>query len=61
MEYTKEEIEKFKAKADKWDALDERISVYYRHLDPESGIDDPEEEGDLCTIGELAASAFGYF
>ncbi|WP_254562170.1 hypothetical protein [Dyadobacter diqingensis] len=41
-------------KAAKWDALEERIGKFY-----ESDEDD-EPEGDLCDIGEIAASAFGY-
>ena len=54
--YTQEQIEEFKAKADKWDALDEKIGeVYiYDEEDDESGF------LDLSDVGELAAQAFGY-
>ena len=47
---SKDELEK----ARKWNNLDERISKFY----PEDGND--EEDGDLVSIGEIAASAFGY-
>lgn len=52
--YTEEQINEFKSKADKWDALDEEIGeVYFQ--------DEEDEEGaDLAHIGELAAQAFGY-
>lgn len=53
--YTQEQIEEFKAKADKWDALDEKIGeVYFQ--------DEEDEDGgaDLAHVGELAAQAFGY-
>lgn len=39
------------SKAKKWDALDKKISMFYENED---------SEGDLCDIGEVAASAFGY-
>lgn len=48
-----EEIKRLKVKADKWDALDEKISKFY----PE---DESEEAGDLGDIGEVAAIAFGF-
>ena len=52
MEYTKEQIKEMKKKADKWDALGAEISKCY--CNPEI------EDADLCTIGEMAASAFGW-
>lgn len=48
-------------KAKKYDDLDEKIGKYYR--EPEDDDDDEnydESEGDLVTIGELAASHYGY-
>lgn len=45
---------KYKIKADKWDALDEKIGKFY----PDDEAD--EAGGDLCDIGEAAAMAFGY-
>jgi len=53
--YTEEQIEEFKAKADKWDAMDAKIGeVYFQ--------DEEDEDGgaDLAHVGELAAKAFGY-
>ena len=54
--YTEQQIEEFKEKADKWDALDEKIGEVYIHdeEDDESGF------LDLAHVGELAAKAFGY-
>lgn len=50
---TQEQIEEFKAKADKWDALDVKIGEVY--------FQDEEDGGaDLAHVGELAAKAFGY-
>lgn len=52
--YTEEQINEFKAKADKWDALDEKIGeVYFQDEEDEDGAD-------LADVGELAAQAFGY-
>ncbi|MBO9657513.1 MAG: hypothetical protein J7527_01685 [Chitinophagaceae bacterium] len=47
------EVERYKSKADKWDALAAKIAKFY----PE---DESESEGDLCDIGEVAATAFGW-
>lgn len=49
---TEEEYLKLKTKAEKWDALDDRIATFYSSH--------PDEEGDLIDIGEAAAEAFGY-
>lgn len=57
MQYTEEQIQQWKRKAEKWDELDEKIGRFY------DGEEDNEEEGiegDLCDIGEVAAMAFGY-
>jgi hypothetical protein len=61
MEYTKEQVEQWKAKAEKWDKLDEAISKFYCNADGEYDEEEPEQKGDLCDIGEAAATAFGYF
>lgn len=45
-------------KADKWEELDEKISKYYVDENGEELSDDAG--GDLCDIGEAAATAFGY-
>lgn len=63
MNYTEEQINAFKAKADKWDALDARISKCYFNAEGEIPDDDNDTEipdADLVTIGEMAAGAFGY-
>lgn len=43
--------EYIQSRVEKWEALDEEISKFYENED---------SEGDLCEIGEIAASAFGY-
>lgn len=62
MEYTKEQIEDFKIKSEKWDNLGKKISKCYCNSDGEYDEDNPEiENADLGTIGEMAASAYGWF
>jgi hypothetical protein len=62
LESLKPEIEK----AEKWDKLAQKIDSCYGEFDEngEEGESDYENEfgsePDLCTIGEYAASAFGY-
>jgi hypothetical protein len=52
-----DEYNSLKEKAAKWDALYEKIGKYY-------GVDEEgnptEKEGDLGTIGEIVAGAFGF-
>ncbi len=67
MQYTIEQIEAFKAKAEKWDALDAKIlKCYPPETDEDKEYIDPEGEiewdynADLVTIGGIAAQAFGY-
>ena len=55
MNYTTQQIEEFKKKADKWDKLDEKLSSQYFDEDGEP----IEGDGDLTVIGEIAAEAFG--
>ena len=58
---TTEEIADWRNKAAKWEALDKRISKCYLNKEGEYDEDNPEiEDADLCTIGEMAATAFGY-
>lgn len=45
-------------KAAKWDALDDKIGGYY--VDENGDELEGEGGGDLCDIGAVAASAFGY-
>ena len=60
--YTEEQIEEFKTKADKWDALEKQIESVYGQENSEGEWEEYEgdEGGDLSTIGEMAAMAFGY-
>jgi len=65
MQYTAEQIEEWKKKADKWDELDDQIAKCYCNKDGEYVDEDSDdkaeiEDADLCTIGEIAASAFGW-
>lgn len=59
MKYTEKQIEEFKAKADKWDALEDRIAECYGS-ENEDGEYIENLDSDLGTIGEIAASAFGF-
>ncbi|HEX8333298.1 MAG TPA: hypothetical protein VF622_11775 [Segetibacter sp.] len=62
MNYTESEINEFKKKADKWDALEKQIESVYGKENAEGEWEefDDNEGGDLCDIGEMAAMAFGY-
>lgn len=61
MEYTKEQIEGWKAKAEKWDALGEKIAKCYPDYDDDGEeLETEEPDADLCTIGEHAAHAYGW-
>jgi len=57
-EYVYNIIAPIQKKANKWDKLDAQILKCYQD---ENGKEYSEDEGgDLCTIGEIAAIAFGY-
>jgi hypothetical protein len=58
--YTQEQIEEWKAKAEKWDALETEIGKYYPDFDEDDNEIEPVKEGDLNDIGEVAARAFGF-
>lgn len=71
MEYTNEqlieiqkkvdEIKVWKSKAEKWDALGAKIEKCYCNSDGEYDEENPEiEDADLGTIGEMAATAYGW-
>jgi hypothetical protein len=61
MEFTKEQIDGWKVKAEKWDALGKEIETCYCNEDGEYDEETPEcVEADLVTIGEIAASAYGW-
>ena len=49
-----------KEKADKWDKLSSEIDKFYLNKEGEYDEENPEEKGDLITIGERAATAFGW-
>lgn len=57
--YTEKEIEQWKAKAAKWDALEAKIAACYVD-DNGDELEDEDGGADLCDIGEIAASAFGF-
>lgn len=52
-------ISDVKDKADKWDALEEKIGKYYAEPEDEDYDKDMDESG-LIGIGETAARAFGF-
>ena len=58
--YTEEQIKKWKYKAEKWDALDSKIAKCYVDENGEELSEEDSEGIDLCTIGEIAATAFGW-
>ena len=56
---TEKQIQEWKRKAEKWDALRQEISLYY--LEPgEEGYDKMRDENGLIGIGEDAARALGF-
>ena len=57
--YTEQQINEWKAKAEKWDALEKQIAKFY--AEPEEEDYDAElDESGLIGIGETAAAAFGF-
>ncbi|MEZ2446085.1 hypothetical protein AB6805_30425 [Chitinophaga sp. RCC_12] len=51
----------WKLKAEKWDALDDKIASCYGKDNEEGEWEESDDDNiDLCTIGEIAASAFGW-
>lgn len=57
--YSIQQIEIWKAKAEKWDALEDKISAFYVD-ENDNVVEDNEHDGGLLDIGEIAARAFGY-
>lgn len=49
-----------KTKAEKWDALEEKIAEIYGHENNGEWVENEDDGADLGTIGEIAASAFGF-
>lgn len=59
--YTEKQIETWRVKADQWDALEKRIAACYVTEGPDGEMEEnTDPDIDLGTIGEIAASAFGY-
>ena len=54
------EIAALKEKADKWDKLEKEIEKCYLNDAGEELSEEESENIDLATIGELAATAFGW-
>lgn len=57
---TKAEYEALQNKSKKWDELENKISEFYCDEQGEYSEDNPKRQGDLCDIGEVASSAFGW-
>jgi hypothetical protein len=57
---TVEQYKELKAKAQKWDDLYDEVGEYYETYDDDGKEIPPVREGDLCDIGEAAATALGY-
>ena len=53
-------INKYKIKAEKWDKLESKISKCYVDENGDELSEEDSEDIDLGTIGEIAASAFGW-
>ena len=53
-------INKYKIKAEKWDKLESKISKCYVDENGDELSEEDSEDMDLGTIGEIAASAFGW-
>jgi hypothetical protein len=54
------ELEEIREKAEKWDLLKQEVSKFYCDIDGEYSEENPENKGDLCDIGEVAASHLGW-
>lgn len=50
----------YKIKADKWDKLADKIAKCYVDENGDELSEEDSENIDLCTIGEISASAFGW-
>lgn len=59
--YTEEQITEWKEKAAKWDDLSDQIAACYGKEDEDGDWEENDDPNtDLCTIGEIAATAFGW-
>jgi hypothetical protein len=55
-----QQIAEWKTKAEKWEALGKEIEKFYCNSDGDYDEENPEEDGDLGSIGEVAAVAYGW-
>lgn len=55
-----QKLKEWKEKAEKWDVLGGKIASFYINKEGEYDEDQPENDGDLNDIGEVAATAFGW-
>jgi len=60
MSITSDYTQSFKKKAEKWDKLSGKISECYVDENGDELSEEDSENIDLGTIGEIAASAFGW-
>lgn len=58
--WIEEYVKPFKAKAEKWDKLSDKIAKCYVDENGDELTEEEAEDIDLGTIGEIAASAFGW-
>lgn len=58
--YTEQQINEWKAKAEKWDDLEKKIAAFYVDENGDELSDEQGEGYDLGNIGEVAATAFGW-
>lgn len=59
-EWIEEYVKPFRSKAEKWDKLSEKIAKCYVDENGDELSEEDSEDIDLGTIGEIAASAFGW-
>jgi hypothetical protein len=57
---TSTDFDKLLSKAEKYDKLMKEISKFYCDENGDFSENKPENNGDLCDIGEIAASHFGF-
>jgi len=59
-QWIEEYVKPFKTKAEKWDKLSDKIAKCYVDKNGDELTEEEAEDIDLGTIGEIAASAFGW-
>lgn len=58
--YSNKQILEWKKKAERWDKLDDEVSKFYCNKEGTVDEDNPERQGDLGDIGEVAARALNW-